>query len=79
MVASVFQLFDGLQVVGTGVLRGIGDTRTPMIFNLIGHWMIGLPRRLVAVLPRRLGRRGPLDRSVRRPHAGGDCAGGRVG
>ena len=43
MVASVFQLFDGLQVVGTGVLRGIGDTRTPMIFNLIGHWMIGLP------------------------------------
>lgn len=43
MVASVFQLFDGLQVVGTGVLRGIGDTRTPMIYNLIGHWMIGLP------------------------------------
>jgi multidrug resistance protein, MATE family len=43
LVASVFQLFDGLQVVGTGVLRGIGDTRTPMIFNLIGHWMIGLP------------------------------------
>jgi multidrug resistance protein, MATE family len=43
MIASVFQLFDGLQVVGTGVLRGIGDTRTPMIFNLIGHWMIGLP------------------------------------
>jgi multidrug resistance protein, MATE family len=43
MVASVFQLFDGLQVVGTGVLRGIGDTRSPMIFNLIGHWMIGLP------------------------------------
>jgi multidrug resistance protein, MATE family len=43
IVASVFQLFDGLQVVATGVLRGIGDTRTPMIFNLIGHWAIGLP------------------------------------
>ena len=43
ILASVFQLFDGLQVVATGVLRGIGDTRTPMIFNLIGHWMIGLP------------------------------------
>jgi MATE family multidrug resistance protein len=43
MIASIFQLFDGLQVVGTGVLRGIGDTRTPMLFNLIGHWMIGLP------------------------------------
>lgn len=43
IVAAVFQLFDGLQVVGTGVLRGIGDTRTPMLFNLVGHWMIGLP------------------------------------
>jgi MATE family multidrug resistance protein len=42
-VAAVFQLFDGLQVVGTGVLRGIGDTRTPMMWNLAGHWFGGLP------------------------------------
>jgi MATE family multidrug resistance protein len=42
-VAAVFQLFDGLQVVATGVLRGAGDTRTPMICNLIGHWVLGLP------------------------------------
>ncbi len=42
-VASVFQLFDGLQVVATGVLRGLGDTRTPMIWNLAGHWLCGLP------------------------------------
>jgi MATE family multidrug resistance protein len=42
-VAAVFQLFDGLQVVGTGVLRGLGDTRTPMLWNLAGHWFIGLP------------------------------------
>jgi MATE family multidrug resistance protein len=42
-VAAVFQLFDGLQAVATGVLRGIGDTRTPMIWNLAGHWMGGLP------------------------------------
>jgi multidrug resistance protein, MATE family len=42
-VAAVFQLFDGLQVVGTGVLRGLGDTRTPMFWNLAGHWVIGLP------------------------------------
>jgi multidrug resistance protein, MATE family len=42
-VAAVFQLFDGLQVVGTGVLRGLGDTRTPMFWNLAAHWMIGLP------------------------------------
>jgi MATE family multidrug resistance protein len=42
-VAAVFQLFDGIQVVATGVLRGVGDTRTPMIANLVGHWFLGLP------------------------------------
>jgi MATE family multidrug resistance protein len=42
-VAAVFQLFDGLQGVGTGVLRGLGDTRTPMLWNLAAHWGIGLP------------------------------------
>jgi MFS family permease len=42
-VAAVFQLFDGLQGVGTGVLRGAGDTRTPMLWNLAAHWFVGLP------------------------------------
>jgi MATE family multidrug resistance protein len=42
-VAAVFQLFDGLQVVATGILRGIGDTRTPMLLGLAGHWGLGLP------------------------------------
>ena len=42
-VAAVFQLFDGLQGVGTGVLRGLGDTRTPMLWNLAAHWVVGLP------------------------------------
>jgi MATE family multidrug resistance protein len=42
-VASIFQLFDGLQVVATGALRGLGDTRTPMALNLAGHWLFGLP------------------------------------
>jgi multidrug resistance protein, MATE family len=42
-VAAVFQLFDGLQGVATGVLRGLGDTRTPMLWNLGAHWIIGLP------------------------------------
>jgi MATE family, multidrug efflux pump len=42
-IAAVFQLFDGTQAVATGVLRGIGDTRTPMIMNVIGHWVFGLP------------------------------------
>jgi multidrug resistance protein, MATE family len=42
-VAALFQLFDGLQVVATGALRGAGNTRTPMLANLVGHWVIGLP------------------------------------
>ncbi|HEX6212423.1 MAG TPA: MATE family efflux transporter [Methylomirabilota bacterium] len=42
-VAAAFQLFDGLQVVATGALRGLGDTRTPMLANIAGHWLIGLP------------------------------------
>jgi len=42
-VAAVFQLFDGIQGVATGALRGIGDTRTAMIANLVGHWLVGLP------------------------------------
>ncbi len=42
-VAAAFQLFDGLQGVTTGVLRGLGDTRTAMFANLVGHWLIGLP------------------------------------
>ena len=43
LVAAIFQLFDGLQVVATGALRGAGNTRVPMLANLIGYWIIGLP------------------------------------
>jgi MATE family multidrug resistance protein len=42
-VGAVFQLFDGTQTVATGVLRGLGDTRTAMLWNFAGHWLIGLP------------------------------------
>lgn len=42
-VAAFFQLFDGLQVVATGALRGLGDTRTPMLCHFAGYWMLGLP------------------------------------
>ncbi len=42
-IAAFFQLFDGLQVVATGALRGAGDTRTPMICHFTGYWLIGLP------------------------------------
>jgi MATE family multidrug resistance protein len=43
LVAAAFQLFDGLQVVTTGALRGAGDTRTPMLANGIAYWFIGIP------------------------------------
>ncbi len=43
MVAAVFQLFDGLQVVATGALRGAGNTRAPMLAHFLGYWIIGLP------------------------------------
>jgi len=42
-VAAFFQLFDGLQGVTTGALRGLADTRTAMLWNLGGHWFVGLP------------------------------------
>lgn len=42
-LAGLFQVFDGIQVVAGGVLRGLGDTRSPMIINLIGFWIIGIP------------------------------------
>jgi MATE family multidrug resistance protein len=42
-VAGVFQVFDGLQVVSIGVLRGVGDTRTPMIVAAVGYWLVGVP------------------------------------
>ncbi len=42
MVAAVFQIVDGAQVVGAGMLRGLQDTRWPMLFALFGYWVIGI-------------------------------------
>jgi MATE family multidrug resistance protein len=42
-IAGVFQVFDGFQVVSSGVLRGLGDTRVPMILNVLGFWFLGVP------------------------------------
>jgi len=42
-IAGVFQVFDGVQVIAAGALRGVGDTRVPMIVNLVGFWLVGLP------------------------------------
>jgi len=43
LVAAGFQLVDGIQTVAAGALRGAGDTRFPMLANVVGHYVIGLP------------------------------------
>ena len=42
-VAAAFQIFDGIQTVSTGALRGLGETRIPMLANFVGYWILGLP------------------------------------
>jgi MATE family multidrug resistance protein len=42
-IAALFEIFDGLQVVATGALRGLGDTRTPALAHFAGYWIIGMP------------------------------------
>jgi len=42
-LAAAFQIFDGIQTVSTGALRGLGETRIPMLANLVGYWILGLP------------------------------------
>lgn len=41
-VAAAFQVFDGVQVTAAGALRGLKDTRAPMIVALIAYWCVGL-------------------------------------
>jgi MATE family multidrug resistance protein len=42
-IAGVFQVFDGTQVVSIGILRGVADTRTPLLINILGFWLVGVP------------------------------------
>ncbi len=41
-IAAIFQIVDGAQVVGAGMLRGLHDTTVPMVFALMGYWFIGI-------------------------------------
>ena len=54
-VAAAFQVVDGVQAVGAGVLRGAGDTRVSLVANLVGHWAVGLPVALWLAYQRGLG------------------------
>src|SRR5690606_22657436 len=49
--AGLFQVADGIQVVSAAALRGIGDTRVPMLVNLLGFWGVGLPAGLILAFP----------------------------
>jgi len=43
VVAACFQISDGVQTIAQGALRGAGDTRWPLVINLVGHYVLGLP------------------------------------
>ncbi|MBI5070041.1 MAG: MATE family efflux transporter [Deltaproteobacteria bacterium] len=58
VVAAVFQISDGLQGSGAGVLRGAGDTRFTFGANMVGHWLVGLPVALLLGFGLSLGVRG---------------------
>jgi MATE family multidrug resistance protein len=54
-IAALFQLADGAQVIGSGMLRGLHDARVPMIFAALGYWGIGLPLGILLGFPLGLG------------------------
>jgi MATE family multidrug resistance protein len=58
MIAGVFQVFDGIQGVSVGILRGAADTRVPMLLHLGGFWGLGAPLGLWLAFPLGLGPRG---------------------
>ncbi|WP_164112860.1 MULTISPECIES: MATE family efflux transporter [Sphingobacterium] len=43
LIAGLFQLFDGTQVVGLGILRGMGDVNIPTVITFIAYWVVGIP------------------------------------
>lgn len=57
-LAACFQVFDGLQVVATGILRGTADTRAPMLIHFAGFWLVGIPLAYVLGLRGGLGPEG---------------------
>ena len=54
-IVAAFEVFDGIQTVSTGALRGLGETRVPMMANLVGYWVLGLPLGFFLCFGMRLG------------------------
>jgi len=57
-LAGLFQVFDGTQAVAMGVLRGLGDAKAPVVINVLGYYVIGLPIGLVLGFREGLGGQG---------------------
>lgn len=57
-IAAAFQLFDGVQIVCSGALRGAGETKSPMVANLVFYWFLGLPLGWLLGIRMKLGVRG---------------------
>jgi MATE family multidrug resistance protein len=57
-IAGVFQVFDGAQAVGAGVLRGAGDTAAPLLVMLASYWLVGVPVSAYLGFATELGARG---------------------
>lgn len=58
LIAAVFQVFDGAQVIGVGALRGLTDVRVPAAFTFAAYWLIALPLGYWLAFHTRLGPRG---------------------
>jgi MATE family multidrug resistance protein len=54
-IVAAFQVFDGIQTVSTGALRGLGETRFPMLINFGGYWILGLPLGALLCFPLKWG------------------------
>lgn len=50
-VAAVFQIFDGTQVTASGALRGLKDTRAPMLLTLVAYWLVAVPVGVALAFP----------------------------
>lgn len=55
VVAAIFQLFDGAQVIGSGALRGLADVRVPAVITFIAYWLLAIPGGYVLALHTSLG------------------------
>ncbi|UEG51520.1 MATE family efflux transporter [Mucilaginibacter daejeonensis] len=58
IIAALFQVFDGTQVIGLGILRGMGDVNVPTLITFLAYWVVGLPLGYVLGLKLGLGAEG---------------------